>query len=125
MVFCIVFSGNNYLNETHDQNIAANGNHCIDMARAGHTSNPPINSSNQSINASVCHGATASVSSSSPSTSAMTTTSTKVTATAGTTSNAIPTTIDGLIEFIAINGDEFEENILTEITQMNEPTLFR
>lgn len=121
MEFCIVFSGNNYLNEKHDQNIAAIGNNCIDMARAGHTTNPPINSNQLNANAGG-HGATASASSS-PSTSA-----TPITATSSKPNanmNAIPTTIDGLIEFIAINGDAFEEKILTEITQMNEPTLFR
>lgn len=37
----------------------------------------------------------------------------------------IPTTIDGLIEFIANNGDEHEEKIIAEIAQMNERTLFR
>lgn len=119
MVFCIVFSGNNCLNEKHDRNIASNGNNCIDMARAGQTSNPPINS--KQLNASACHGATASVTSPSTTATPMTATSSKANATA----NAIPTTIDGLIEFIANNGDEFEEKILTEITQMNEPTLFR
>lgn len=37
----------------------------------------------------------------------------------------IPTTIDGLIEYIAKNGDENEEKIIAEIAQMNERTLFR
>lgn len=37
----------------------------------------------------------------------------------------IPTTIDGLIMYIAINGDEFEGKILAEMAKMNEPTLFR
>lgn len=37
----------------------------------------------------------------------------------------IPTTIDGLIKFIATNGDEYEEKIIAEIAQMNERTLFR
>lgn len=120
MVFCIVFSGNNYLNENHDQNIAANGNNCIDMARAGHTSNPPINS-NQ-LNASV---ATASVTVSHPLPSTSATPMTAQPSKANASAYAIPTTIDGLIEFIAINGDEFEEKILIEINQMNEPTLFR
>lgn len=137
MVFCIVFSGNNYLNEIHDQNITNNGNNMIDMARAGQPANP-INS-NQ-LNASVCHGyddghdnndinaqcgaghgVTASISSPSTSATPMTATSSNVNANA----NAIPTTIDDLIEFIAISGDQFEEKIISEITQMNEPTLFR
>lgn len=122
MVFCIVFSGNNYLNEKHDQNIAANGSNCIDMARAGHATNPTINL-NQ-LNAGVRHGATASVPSPSmPATPSMTATTSNANVSA--TANPIPTTIDGLIEFIAKNGDEFEEKILNEITQMNEPTLFR
>lgn len=37
----------------------------------------------------------------------------------------IPTTIDGLIEYIAKNGDNFEGKIISEIEQMNERTLFR
>lgn len=37
----------------------------------------------------------------------------------------IPTTIDGLIEYIAKNGDDFEGRILSEIAQINERTLFR
>lgn len=37
----------------------------------------------------------------------------------------IPTTIDGLIEYIAKNGDSFEEKIIAEIAQMNERSLFR
>lgn len=39
--------------------------------------------------------------------------------------STIPKTIDGLIEYIAINGDDFEEKIVTKIAQMNERTLFR
>lgn len=37
----------------------------------------------------------------------------------------IPTTIDGLIKYIAENGDHWEEVIVDEIAQMNERTLFR
>lgn len=37
----------------------------------------------------------------------------------------IPTTIDGLIEYIALNGDEHEEKIISQIAQMNERSLFR
>lgn len=52
-------------------------------------------------------------------------TNTNTTANIAATKSTIPTTIDGLIEFIAINGDEHEEKIITEIAQMNERTLFR
>lgn len=37
----------------------------------------------------------------------------------------IPTTIDGLIEYIAKNGDYYETKIIEEIAQMNERSLFR
>lgn len=41
-------------------------------------------------------------------------------------SNAIiPTTIDDLIECIALNGDQHEEIIKAQIAQMNERSLFR
>lgn len=41
-------------------------------------------------------------------------------------SNAsVPTTIDDLIEFIAVNGDQHEEIIRAHIAQMNERSLFR
>lgn len=42
-----------------------------------------------------------------------------------TSSQVIPTTIDGLIEYIAKNGDDFEGKIISQIEQMNERTLFR
>lgn len=39
--------------------------------------------------------------------------------------STVPTTIDGLIEYIAKNGDDFEEKIAADIAQLNERTLFR
>ncbi|XP_055327028.1 SURP and G-patch domain-containing protein 1 isoform X2 [Sitodiplosis mosellana] len=41
------------------------------------------------------------------------------------TKPTIPTTIDGLIEYISTMGDSFEEKIIAEIAQMNERSLFR
>lgn len=50
---------------------------------------------------------------------------TNTTANIAAAKSTIPTTITDLIEFIAKNGDEHEEKIITEIAQMNERTLFR
>ncbi|XP_031635999.1 SURP and G-patch domain-containing protein 1 isoform X2 [Contarinia nasturtii] len=44
---------------------------------------------------------------------------------AATIPTNIPTNIDDLIEYIAKNGDSFEEKIIAEIAQMNERSLFR
>lgn len=52
-------------------------------------------------------------------------TASNIAALKSTIPTTIPKTIDGLIEYIAINGDDFEEKIVAKIAQMNERTLFR
>lgn len=100
MVFYVVFSGNNFLNENQMKR------HCGNVEPMERNVNinphqthnlPPLNSEmhlNPTINPAAVK-------------------------------SPIPTTIDGLIEFIANNGDEYEEKIIAEIAQMNERSLFR
>lgn len=96
MVFYVVFSGNNYLNENQMSRNCGNIEQMDANARQSH-SLPPLNTdSNTNTPANIIAA-----------------------------KSTIPTTIDGLIEFIAKNGDEHEEKIITEIAQMNERSLFR
>lgn len=100
MVFYVVFSGNNYLNENQMNRNCGNIEQMDENPRQSNQSHslPPLNTDLNTTN---------------------------TTANIAATKSTIPTTIDGLIEFIAVNGDEYEEKILTEIAQMNERTLFR
>lgn len=95
MVFYVVFSGNDYQNE-----IQMNRD-CGNIEQMEHNIiNPQPSNSRHSDQSNV---------------------STNVAAIKST----IPTTIDGLIEFIAKNGDNCETKIIDEIAQMNERSLFR
>lgn len=96
MVFYVVFSGNNYLNENQmSRNIEQMERNNVNTHQQ--MNNPlPLNSDlNPSINI------------------------------AATIPTNIPTNIDDLIEYIAKNGDNCEEKIIAEIAQMNERSLFR
>lgn len=97
MVFYVVFSGNDFPNDT--QMIRDCGN--VEHTDRNIINTHPLNSRqvlNSELNAP-------------PNVAALKPT--------------IPTTIDGLIEYIAKNGDSYEEKIIDEIEQMNERSLFR
>lgn len=132
MVFCIVFAGNNYLNDNHDHNLIKHGNN-IDTARNVNTNT--INS-NAISNYRGGHDSNDAQQHQTPFQRPpcaaeggvnLTSTSNAIPSLLGNTASnsPIPTTIDGLIEYIARNGDQYEEKIISEITKMNERTLFR
>lgn len=99
MDFCVVFSGNNYQIEQIEQ---TKNTDVIQPNQSHSNSSNQSNSNafkcnfNENIDEIVCAATT-----------------------------AVPKTIDELIECIAINGDQYEEKIIDEISRMNEPTLFR
>lgn len=97
MVFYVVLSGNDYQSETQKSRDSGN----IEQMDPNIINTHPSNS-RQALNSEL--NAPMNVSTLKP---------------------TIPTTIDGLIEYIAKNGDSFEEKIIAEIAQMNERSLFR
>lgn len=103
MAFYVVFSGNNYLNENQ---MSRNCGNIEQMERniinTHHSNKQQQQQPQQALISDV-----------------------NTTLNIAATKPTIPTTIDGLIEFIAINGDSYEEKIIAEIAQMNERSLFR
>lgn len=104
MAFYVVFSGNNYLNENQ---MSRNCSNIEQMERNfvnPHQMNKHLQQQPHELNSNLNAMSSSSIAATKP---------------------TIPTTIDGLIDYIATMGDSFEEKIIAEIAQMNERSLFR